>query len=104
MNGTIKATFHICLHPGDTKVLKLSLMLDIISMIIILFFLMGLPMILIIIGGSKSKSEQERTYELEEEAQYWRDYKKEQIRKKKIRKIKIRRFFKWVKNFIHGNK
>ena len=79
-------------------------MLDIISMIIILFFLMGLHMILIIIGGSKSKSEQERTYELEEEAQYWRDYEKEQIRKKKIRKIKIRRFFKWVKNFIHGNK
>lgn len=79
-------------------------MLDIISMIIILFFLMGLPMILIIIGGSKSKSEQERTYELEEEAQYWRDYEKEQIRKKKIRKIKIRRIFKWVKNFIHGNK
>ena len=37
-------------------------MLDIISMIIILFFLMGLPMILIIIGGSKSKSEQERAY------------------------------------------
>ena len=28
-------------------------MLDIISMIIILFFLMGLPMILIIIGGKK---------------------------------------------------
>ena len=52
-------------------------MLDIISMIIILFFLMGLPMILIIIGGSKSKSEQERAYELEEEAQYWRDYEKE---------------------------
>jgi hypothetical protein len=74
-------------------------MLDIISMIIILFFLMGLPMILIIIGGSKSKSEQERAYELEEEAQYWRDYEKE-----KIRKIKIRRFFRWVKNFIHGNK
>ena len=48
-------------------------MLDIISMIIILFFLMGLPMILIIIGGSKSKSEQERAYELEEEAQYWRN-------------------------------
>ena len=48
--------------------------------------------------------EQVRTYELEEEAQYWRDYEKEQIRKKKIRKIKIRRFFKWVKNFIHGNK
>ena len=79
-------------------------MLDIISMIIILFFLMGLPMILIIIGGSKSKSEQERTDELEEEAQYWRDYEKEQIKNKKIRKIKIRRFFKWVKNFIHGNK
>ena len=56
-------------------------MLDIISMIIILFFLMGLPMILIIIGGSKSKSEQERTDELEEEAQYWRDYEKEQIKK-----------------------
>ena len=64
-------------------------MLDIISMIIILFFLMGLPMILIIIGGSKSNSEQERTYELEEEAKYWRDYEKEQIRKI-IRKIKIR--------------
>ena len=79
-------------------------MLDIISMIIILFFLMGIPMILIIIGGSKSKSEQEREDELEEEAQYWRDYEKEQIRKKKIKKIKIRRFFKWIKNFIHGNK
>ena len=61
-------------------------MLDIISMIIILFFLMGLPMILIIIGGGKSKSERERAYELEEEAQYWRDYEIEQIRKKKIRK------------------
>lgn len=52
-------------------------MLDIISMIIILFFLMGLPMILIIIGGSKSKTEHEREDELEEEAQYWRDYEKE---------------------------
>lgn len=79
-------------------------MLDIISMIIILFFLMGLPMILIIIGGSKNKSDKERADELEEEAKYWRDYEKEQIRKKKIRKIKIRRFFRWVKNFIHGNK
>ena len=48
--------------------------------------------------------EQVRAYELEEEAQYWRDYEKEKIRKKKIRKIKIRRFFRWVKNFIHGNK
>ena len=79
-------------------------MLDIISMIIILFFLMGLPMILIIIGGSKSKSGQEREDELEKEVQYWRDDEKEQIRKKKIKKIKIRSFFKWIKNFIHGNK
>ena len=36
------------------------------------------------------------------EAQYWRDYEKEQIRKKKIRKIKNKfRSFKWTIKPLH---
>lgn len=38
-------------------------MLDIISMIIILFLLFGLPMILIIKGGNMNKTETEKEYE-----------------------------------------
>lgn len=45
-------------------------MLDIISMIILLFLLIGLPLILIIIGGNKSKSKDEQALELEEQKQY----------------------------------
>ena len=79
-------------------------MLDIISMIILLFLLMGLPMILIIMGGSKNKSDYEIEYEEQEQIKYIEDYWKEKNKKKKIRKIKFRRFIKWIKNFILGNK
>lgn len=79
-------------------------MLDIISMIILLFILMGLPMILIIIGGSKNKSNEEIEFEKQEETEYIKKYFEEKNRKKKDRKNRIRRIFKWVKSFILGNK
>ena len=79
-------------------------MLDIISMIILLFILMGLPMILIIIGGSKNKSNEEIKFEKQEETEYIKKYFEEKNRKKKDRKNRIRRIFKWVKSFILGNK
>lgn len=79
-------------------------MLDIISMIILLFLLMGLPMILIIIGGSKDKSDEEIEYEKQEQSKYIERYWKEKNRKKQIRKLKFRRFIKWIKNFILGSK
>ena len=53
-------------------------MLDIISMTILLFLLIGLPIILIIIGGNKNKSQQEIEAELKEQS----DYLREQMRKK----------------------
>ena len=43
-------------------------MLDIISMTILLFLLIGLPIILIIIGGNKNKSQQEIEAELKEQS------------------------------------
>lgn len=44
-------------------------MLDIISMAILLFLLIGLPLILIIIGGN-NKTEEERRLEDEEQMKY----------------------------------
>ena len=73
-------------------------------MIILLFILMGLPMILIIIGGSKNKSNEEIEFEKQEETEYIKKYFEEKNRKKKDRKNRIRRIFKWVKSFILGNK
>ena len=52
-------------------------MLDITSMTILLFLLIGLPIILIIIGGNKNKSQQEIEAELKEQS----DYLREQMRK-----------------------
>ena len=60
-------------------------MLDIISMIILLFLFIGLPVILIIIGGNMNKSDEERRLEDEEEMKYIEKYKKD----KEKRKIKL---------------
>lgn len=79
-------------------------MLKIILIVIILYILIGLPMILIIIGGSKNKSEEEIRYEEQEEIEYCKKYIEEKNRKRRIRKIRIRRFFGWIKNFILGNR
>ncbi len=49
-------------------------MLDIISMTILLFILIGLPLILIIIGGNKDKTKEEQQFELEEQRQYLINY------------------------------
>ena len=61
-------------------------------------------MILIIIGGSKNKSNEEIEFEKQEETEYIKKYFEEKNRKKKDRKNRIRRIFKWVKSFILGNK
>ena len=79
-------------------------MLKIILTVIILYILIGLPMILIIIGGSKNKSEEEIRYEEQEEIEYCKKYIEEKNRRRIIRKIRIRRFFRWIKNFILGNR
>lgn len=50
-------------------------MLDIISMIILLFLLIGLPLILIIKGGNKYKTEEEQRIEDEEQIKYLNEYK-----------------------------
>lgn len=49
-------------------------MLDIISMTILLFLLIGLPLILIIIGGNKDKTKEEQEFELEEQREYLINY------------------------------
>lgn len=49
-------------------------MLDIISIATLVFLLIGLPLILIIIGGNKSKSE--------EEIKYLKEYKNTKLNKK----------------------
>lgn len=79
-------------------------MLDIISMIIILFLLFGLPMILLIKGGNMNKTETEKEYEEQEEIEYCKRYLEEKNQRKLNRRNKIRRIFKWMKNFILGNK
>lgn len=57
-------------------------MLDIISMIIILFLLFGLPMILIIKGGNMNKTETEKEYEKQEEIEYCKRYLEEKNQRK----------------------
>lgn len=57
-------------------------MLDIISMIILLFLFIGLPVILIIIGGNMNKSDEERRLEDEEEMKYIEKYKKDKEKRK----------------------
>ena len=48
-------------------------MLDIISMITFLFIFIGLPMILIIIGGN-DKTEEEQRLEDKEQIEYFKNY------------------------------
>lgn len=57
-------------------------LLDIISMIILLFLFIGLPVILIIIGGNMNKSDEERRLEDEEEMKYIEKYKKDKEKRK----------------------
>ena len=57
-------------------------MLDIISMAILLFLLIGLPLILIIIGGSK-KTQEEQKLEDEEQMKYLKEYQDKKIKKAK---------------------
>ena len=56
-------------------------MLDIISMITFLLIFIGLPIILIIIGGS-DKTEDEQRLEDEEQMQYLREYREKKLNKK----------------------
>lgn len=74
-------------------------MLDIISMAILLFILIGLPLVLIIIGGN-DKTEEEQKLEDEEQMKYLEKYQK----KKENNKKKSRRECKWNKNYTLGNK
>lgn len=57
-------------------------MLDIISMITFLFIFIGLPMILIIIGGY-DKTEEEQRLEDEEQMEYLRQYREKKLNKKR---------------------
>lgn len=56
-------------------------MLDIISMITFLLIFIGLPIILIIIGGN-DKTEEEKRLEDEEPMEYLRQYREEKSNKK----------------------
>lgn len=56
-------------------------MLDIISMITFLFIFIGLPMILIIIGGN-DKTEEEQRLEDKEQMEYLRQYREKKLNKK----------------------
>lgn len=62
-------------------------MLDIISMAILLFLLIGLPLILIIIGGN-NKTEEEQRLEDEEQMKYLEEYKKKKLNKKVFWEVK----------------
>ena len=57
-------------------------MLDIISIATLLFLLIGLPLILIIIGGSK-KTQEEQKLEDEEQMNYLKEYQDKKIKKAK---------------------
>lgn len=57
-------------------------MLDIISMITLLFLFIGLPIILIIIGGN-DKTEEEQRLEDEEQMEYLRQYNEKNLNKKR---------------------
>ena len=57
-------------------------MLDIISIATLMFILIGLPLILIIIGGSK-KTQEEQKLEDEEQMKYLKEYQDKKIKKAK---------------------
>ncbi len=56
-------------------------MLDIISMATLIFILIGLPLILIIIGGSR-KTLEEQELEDEEQIKYLNEYQEKKINRK----------------------
>lgn len=56
-------------------------MLDIISIATLMFILIGLPLILIIIGGSK-KTPEEQELEDEEQIKYLNEYQEKKINRK----------------------
>ena len=56
-------------------------MFDIISMATLIFILIGLPLILIIIGGSR-KTPEERELEDEEHIKYLNEYQEKKINRK----------------------
>ena len=58
-------------------------MLDIISMITFLFIFIGLPMILIIIGGNDKTEEEEQRLEDKEQMEYLRQYREKKLNKKR---------------------
>lgn len=58
-------------------------MLDIISIATLMFILIGLPLILIIIGGSK-KTLEEQELEDEEQIKYLNEYQEKKINRKKF--------------------
>lgn len=57
-------------------------MLDIISMITLIFLLIGVPIILIILGGSK-KTDEEQRLEDEEQIKYLKEYEEKKIKRKR---------------------
>lgn len=56
-------------------------MLDIISMTTLIFILIGLPLILVIIGGSR-KTPEEQELEDEEQIKYLNEYQEKKINRK----------------------
>ena len=72
-------------------------MLDIISMITLLFLIIGLPLILIIIGGS-NKTKEEQELEDEEQIKYLNEYQEKKINRKKFWRLW------WKGKHIIGNK
>ena len=58
-------------------------MLDIISITTLLFLIIGLPLILIIIGGS-NKTKEEQELEDEEQIKYLNEYQEKKINRKKF--------------------
>ena len=57
-------------------------MLDMISMITLIFLLIGVPIILIILGGSK-KTDEEQRLEDEEQIKYLKEYEEKKIKRKR---------------------
>ena len=57
-------------------------MLDIISMITLIFLLIGVPIILIIVGCS-NKTDEEQILEDEEQIKYLQGYKEKKIKRKR---------------------
>lgn len=63
------------------RIVVYNKMLDIISMITLLFIFIGLPIILIIIGGN-DKTEEEQRLEDEEQMEYLKEYSEKKLTRK----------------------